>query len=223
MPCPVVADACGAPSQSAQPEHLRAPDTTECVQATSAAAEGTPHVSTVSLAIAAPLKHSRLTTFFRYLLAIPLMIVNYFYAIVAYVAVVIAWFAIVITGRYPLGLYNFAAGYLRFSTRVVAYMTLAVDVYPPFSGEEAPGYPAQVVFPEHKQRYSRLKTLFRVIYIIPAYLMVIVTGILLYLAVIVSWFAILITARDPFSAYKSYALNWVLKFAALYLLVIEDY
>ena len=88
-------------------------------------------MSTLSLPIAAPLKHNRLTTFFRYFLAIPLLIVNYVYAIIAYIAVVIAWFAIVITGRYPAGLYGIAAGYLRFSTCVVAYMMLAVDAYPP--------------------------------------------------------------------------------------------
>ena len=180
-------------------------------------------MSTVSLTINAPLKHSRLTTFFRYLLAIPLLIVNYLYAIVAYVAVVIAWFAIVITGRYPAGLYGVAAGYLRFSTRAVAYMMLAVDAYPPFSGDEAPDYPVRVHIPARKERYSRLKTLFRIIYIIPAYVIVVVVGILLYGAVVISWFAILITARDPFTNYKKFAIGWVLKFAALYLLVSEDY
>ena len=55
---------------------LRASDTTHGVQATRPAAERSAHVSTVSLAIAAPLKHNRLTTFFRYFLAIPLLIVN---------------------------------------------------------------------------------------------------------------------------------------------------
>jgi hypothetical protein len=180
-------------------------------------------MSTVSIAIAEPLKHSRLTTFFRFLLAIPLIIVNYVYGILAYIAVVIAWFAIVITARYPAGLYNFAVGYLRFSTRMIAYMMLAVDAYPPLSGEEAPDYPVQVQIPERQPTYSRLKTLFRVIYIIPAYLMVIVLGILLYIAVIISWFTIMITARDPFINYKRFAFGWVLKFASLYLLVIEDY
>ncbi len=180
-------------------------------------------MSTVSLTIAAPLKHNRLTTFFRYLLAIPLLIVNYVYAIIAYIAVVIAWFAIVITGRYPAGLYGVAAGYLRFSMRAVAYLMLAVDVYPPFSGDQALGYPVAVQIPERKERYSRPKTLFRVIYIIPAYLVVVVLGILLYGAVVISWFAILITARDPFTNYKKFAIGWVLKFAALYLLVTEDY
>ena len=98
-----------------------------------------------------------------------------------------------------------------------------MDVYPPFNGDERPEYPLQVHIPERKDRYSRAKTLFRVLYIIPAYLMVIVVGILLDIAVIISWFAILITARDPFSNYKQFALGWVLKFAALYLLVVEDY
>jgi uncharacterized membrane protein len=43
-------------------------------------------------------QRSRLTAFFRLILAIPLAIWLYLYAIVAYVAIVIAWFAIVITG-----------------------------------------------------------------------------------------------------------------------------
>ena len=59
--------------------------------------------------------------------------------------------------------------------------------------------------------------------IIPAYLIVMVAGILLCAAVVISWFVILITARDPFTDYKKFAIGWVLKFAALYLLVTEDY
>jgi hypothetical protein len=51
----------------------------------------------------------------------------------------------------------------------------------------------------------------------------VVVGIVLYGAVVISWFAILITARDPFTSYKRFAIGWVLKVAALYLLVIEDY
>jgi hypothetical protein len=180
-------------------------------------------MSTLSLTIDGLPKHSRLTTFFRYILAIPLLIMNYLYAIGAYVVAVIAWFAILFTGRYPAGLYSFAAGYLRFSTRAVSYLLLAVDAYPPFSGDEAPDYPVHVVVPERLERYSRLKSFFRMIYIIPAYLVVVVLGIGLYVAVILSWFSIMITARDPFAAYKQFALGWVLRFAALYLLVVEDY
>ena len=62
-------------------------------------------------------QRNRLTVFFRLILAIPLAIWLYVYAIVAYVVIVIAWFAIVITGAYPRGLYDFVAGFTRFLAR----------------------------------------------------------------------------------------------------------
>lgn len=180
-------------------------------------------MSTLAVSIDPLPKHSRLTTFFRYILFIPLGIVNYLYAIGAYVAAFLAWFAILFTGRYPQGLYNFASGYLRFSTRAISYLMLAVDVYPPFNGQDAPEYPVHVSVPERLERYSRLKSFFRMIYIIPAYLAVIVLGIGLYITVVISWFTILIAGRDPFSDYKQFAIGWVLKFAGLFLLVVEEY
>ena len=55
-------------------------------------------------------KRSRLTTFFRLLLAIPHLIVLYFYGLAAGVVVIVAWFALLFTGRYPQGMYDFVAG-----------------------------------------------------------------------------------------------------------------
>jgi len=75
--------------------------------------------------------------------------------------VVGAWFAIVITGQFPSGLYGFIGGYVRFLLRADAYMTLAVDAYPPFNGTDKPDYPVHVIIGERKQHYSRLKTFFR--------------------------------------------------------------
>ena len=46
-------------------------------------------------------RRSRLTAFFRLILAIPLAIWLTIYGIVAYVAIIIAWFAIVVTARFP--------------------------------------------------------------------------------------------------------------------------
>ena len=43
----------------------------------------------------------------------------------------IAWFAIVFTGKYPEGLYNFNAGYLRMSGRVNGFEYLLSDEWPP--------------------------------------------------------------------------------------------
>jgi hypothetical protein len=180
-------------------------------------------MSTTSVAIDALPHHNRLTTFFRLILLVPLYLVNYVYAIGAYVVAFIAWWAILFTGRYPEGLYRFAAGYLRYSTRMIGYAVLAADVYPPFNGEPQPEYPVHVEVPERLEHYSRLKTFFRLIYIIPAYLVVIVVGIGLYITTFISWFTILIAARDPFAEFKQFAIGWVLKFAGLYLLVVESY
>ena len=60
---------------------------------------------------------SRLTTFFRLILAIPLLIWGYVYGIAGDGRGDHAWFAIVITGRYPQGLYEFEAGWVRFLAR----------------------------------------------------------------------------------------------------------
>ena len=57
-------------------------------------------------------KRSRLTTFFRLILAIPHIIFLYFYGLAAGVVVIIAWFALLFTGRYPPGMYDFVSGSL---------------------------------------------------------------------------------------------------------------
>src|SRR3979411_3039978 len=86
-------------------------------------------------------RRSRLTAFFRLILAIPLLIWWYVFAIVALIAIVIAWFAIVITARLPPVRYGFVAGYPRFVTRVTAYTVLLCAPSPPFGGSHDPAYP----------------------------------------------------------------------------------
>jgi len=142
-------------------------------------------------------RRNRLTTFLRLILAIPLAIVLYFYAIIAYIAVVIAWFAIVITGRYPAPLYGFVAGFTRFLTRVTAYASLLSDPYPAFSGSDDPSYPVRLEFDGPLERYSRLKTFFRIILAIPIVILRYVMNLLLEIGAVAAWFVIVITGRMP--------------------------
>ena len=54
-------------------------------------------------------QRSRLTTFFRLLLAIPHLLIVAFWGLAVFFGVIVAWFALLFTGRWPLGLYMFTA------------------------------------------------------------------------------------------------------------------
>jgi uncharacterized protein DUF4389 len=69
----------------------------------------------------------------KFITAIPHLIVLIFLSIAAVIVVIIAWFAILFTGRYPRGLFDFVAGVLRWGLRVEAYVYSLTDEYPPFS------------------------------------------------------------------------------------------
>ena len=141
-------------------------------------------------------RRSRLTTFFRLILAIPLAIWLYVYAILAYIGIVIAWFAILITGTYPQGLYDFVTGFTRFLARFTAYTVLLCDPYPSFGGSDDPAYPVRMQF-ERLESYSRLKTLFRIILAIPILVLRYVMNLLLEIGAIAAWIVIVITGKMP--------------------------
>jgi hypothetical protein len=142
-------------------------------------------------------RRNRLTAFFRLILAIPLAIWLSLYAILAGIAILIAWFAIVFTARYPRGLYDFVAGYTRFLTRVTAYASLLCDPYPTFGGSDDPAYPVRLQFAGPLEHYSRLKTLFRIILVIPILILRYVMELLLKIGAIAAWFVILVIGRMP--------------------------
>ena len=142
-------------------------------------------------------KRSRLTTFFRLLLAIPHIIFLYFYGLAAGVVVIVAWFVLLFTGRYPQGMYDFVAGSLRYSTRVYGYLWLLTDEYPPFSGSAATSYPVDLIIGPPKPEYSRLKVLFRIILAIPVLIIHYAMQIVAELGAFIAWFAIVLLGRQP--------------------------
>jgi uncharacterized protein DUF4389 len=138
---------------------------------------------------------SRLTTFFRWLLVIPHWIVLFCWGVAAFFAVVGAWFALVLTGRWPQGLYDFVASFLRYATFVNAYAYLLTDRFPPFSGED-PAYPVQLGIGPPKAEYSRLSAAFRLILYIPVYVISYALGIVAGVGVVLAWFAIVLLGRQ---------------------------
>jgi hypothetical protein len=170
-------------------------------------------------------RRSRLTAFFRLLLAIPLVIWLYIYGLLASIAVVIAWLAIVFTARYPQALYDFVSGYVRLVARFTAYVSLLCDPYPPFVGSDDDGYPVRMRFEGPLESYSRLKTFFRVILAIPIVILRYVMNLLLEAGAVAAWAVILITGKMPRGLFDLMVLanSYMARSDAYLLLLTETY
>jgi len=116
-------------------------------------------------------EQNRATTFFRLILAIPWLIVAYAYEIVAVFTVLIAWIALLVTGKYPEGLYKLNSGFVRYHVRILAWVYLQTDEWPPFGISDDPAYPIRVDFAPHEEKQSRVKVFFRIILAIPMLLL----------------------------------------------------
>ena len=170
-------------------------------------------------------QRNRLTTFFRLILAIPLVIWLYVYGIIATIAVIVAWFVIVFTASYPTALYEFVSGFNRFLARATAYLALLSDPYPPFGGSEEPAYPVRMTFAGPLEHYSRLRTLFRIILAIPIVIVRYAMQLLLEIGAVGAWFVVLITGKMPRGLFDLMVLanSYIARSDAYLLLLTETY
>jgi hypothetical protein len=84
----------------------------------------------VDMEIDPPERQSRWTVLFRFLLAIPALLIGAAYGGVLLVVAVLGWFASLFTGRMPGGLRNLGAVCLRYTTQANAYCWLLTPRYP---------------------------------------------------------------------------------------------
>jgi hypothetical protein len=146
----------------------------------------------ISLVVTDDLLRSRLTVFFRLLLAIPHLVVLALWGIAVYVAVVVAWFAALFTGRVPGGLHRFLAAFLVYTTRVSAYALLLANPFPPFGSSGAYPVDARVAPPEQQ---SRVTVFFRILLAVPAMLLSYVFRTVNNVIAFLGWFLCLFTGR----------------------------
>jgi hypothetical protein len=149
----------------------------------------------VRLIVTDDLRRNRLTVFFRLILAIPHMVWIVLWSIVALLAIVINWLATLIMGRSPEGLHNFLAAYFRYYTHFTAYVYLLADPFPGFKGVEGT-YPIDLEI-DGPERQNRLKTAFRWILVIPAYILAAVLGYVIEIVGFLGWFVCLALGRMP--------------------------
>jgi hypothetical protein len=90
----------------------------------------------VRLEFTGPLEqYSRLKTFFRFILAIPIAIMRYVMQLMLEIGAVGAWFVILITGKMPRGLFDVMVLANSYTARSDAYLFLLTETYPPFQDE----------------------------------------------------------------------------------------
>jgi hypothetical protein len=188
------------------------------------------------------LERSRLTVFFRLILAIPHFIVLALFGLLAFAIAIVSWFSILFTGR-SVG-YGMQVRYLRYWTHVYSYVYLAGNPYPGFEGE-AGSYPVDVEISPEEERHNRWKTGFRFVLIIPALMIGSALGVIgslggsygnyysfafsgigvLATAAFLGWFAILARGRMPrgLRDLVGYCLNYGVQLGAYFLLITDRY
>ena len=183
----------------------------------------------VKLLLADDLQRSRLTVFFRLLLAIPHLIWIGLWSIAVFFAAIVGWFAALFTGRLPEGLHSFFGRFVRYATHLGAYLSLAANPYPGFTGD--PGYPVDVSLPD-RQPLARWQTALRLFLALPAAILAAGLGAgpgsgngVAGVCALLGWFAILAVGRMPLGLRNltAYGLGYTAQLYAYLLLLTDRY
>jgi hypothetical protein len=190
----------------------------------------------VRLVVTDDLHRSRLTVFFRLLLAIPHYLWAALLATALVIVVFIQWWVLLFRGRPAEGLRDFTAGFIRYSTHIEAYVLLAANPFPGFYPMSTAPYPVDLeIDPPAPQ--NRWKTFFRLFLAIPA--MAITSqlvfggsrsgsyfaGGVAFLAALLLWWVGLIQGRAPrgLRDLVSYCIGYGAQFSAYLFLVTDRY
>jgi hypothetical protein len=170
------------------------------------------------------LRRSRVTVFFRLPLVVPHLVWLSLWSIAIFLVSIVNWFATLITGAPPQAFHRFISAYLRYQLHVYAFLTIAANPFPGFTG--APGrYPLDLALPEEPQRQNRWKTAFRGFLGIPGW---VIAAVLLYtsfVAAFFTWFVALFRGVAPWGLRNliAYALRYQAQLNAYLYLVTDRY
>lgn len=194
-----------------------------------------------------PEKLDRVTTFFRLIWAIPILIILSVLSATSYSTVTVIkvtgervteitksgggiiaglFFAtllmILFRERYPRWWFDFAREFTRFETRIGAYLGLLTDKYPSTVDEQS--VHLDIDYPDVKEDLNRWLPLVKWFLAIPHVIVLIVLAIGAIFAVVIAWFAILFTGRYPRGLfdYVVGVTRWGLRVQAYAALLVTD-
>lgn len=176
----------------------------------------------IGLEVSDDLERTRLTVFFRLVLAIPHIVWLILWGIAAYVVAIANWFATLFGGTSPEALHDFLAAYVRYQNHVYAYLFLIGNPFPGFTGEQD-SYPVEPRI-EGPREQNRWKVGFRIFLAVPAVVLNSAYGGLLGIVAVLGWFASLANGTMPLGLRNAGAL--ALRYAAQtngYLLLLTDH
>jgi len=124
--------------------------------------------------------------------------------------------------RYPRWWFDFARELTRFGARVGAYVALLTDRYP--STVEEQSVHLEIEYPDVEHDLNRWLPLVKWLLAIPHYVVLIVLFVGAAVAIVIAWFAILITGRYPRSLfnYVEGVGRWSLRVSAYAFLLVTD-
>jgi Domain of unknown function (DUF4389) len=162
---------------------------------------------------------NRLTTFFRLIWVIPIMIISGLISNTLWVATALM---IATRQRYPRWWFDFSLELTRFTTRVGIYVALLTDRYPSTVEEQA--LHLDVDYPNVERDLNRWLPLFKWLLAIPHYIVLCFVWLFVFIAVVIAWFAILFTGTYPRSLFDFVvgAFRWTQRVNAYAFLLVTD-
>lgn len=124
--------------------------------------------------------------------------------------------------RYPRWWFDFSRELTRFSARVGAYATLLTDQYP--STVEEQTVHLEIDYPDVKTELNRWMPLVKWFLAIPHYIVLAFLGIAAFFAIVFAWFAILLNGQYPRSLFDFVVgvFRWGLRVNAYAFLLVTD-
>jgi len=92
-----------------------------------------PGLYPVTFEVDYPTNLARFAPLYKWILAIPHLVIVGILSFIAFFAVFIAGLSVLFAGKYPEGIYKFVVGVQRWSMRATLYTLFMTDEYPPFS------------------------------------------------------------------------------------------